>query len=392
MGLETELAGVQLGDSPTYFLIPVFGGAYLVNNLPATLPEEPRLRDALLALTPYANGVWGSVLKSAISKTVAQGYTLNGEDDSLLQARALLDRGGLTQFMIAHLKDYYCTNAGAWLRVGANGAYTHLDALRVDAVSASVLIYYTDAGEFEELDNSDAVNTVDAAGCVAMQCYSGIRVASQTPSEIVFAEGVTVQAMRETGTFNYQGHLIIPVLPETPLASDKVPTHHIALGRVNYGLTGWKQAFSSAVSTHVLQGHVSFSFPTGDTKKNKIGGEQVAPAEQQPIYVTINMPTQPPAQNIINMPAQELPAPQITVTAQAPEPQILVQFTAPEQPAPIVNIAPTQVTVEAAQVNVPAPVINNEITLPERTAQSKMVVHRDQAGRITTAEIETQTE
>jgi len=73
------------GGSILQFLIPAFGGAYLMQGLPKDLPfyeVNNKERDAILSLTPYAEGLWADTIKIAQSRVTSKGYEFSGDAET----------------------------------------------------------------------------------------------------------------------------------------------------------------------------------------------------------------------------------------------------------------------------------------------------------------------
>jgi len=403
--IENSLVSVALGNSPVYYIVPVFGGAYLVNRLPAVLPDDLKQRDVVLSLFPYVNGAFGNMLNVAIGDVVSQGYSLKGDPSLTIQARILLDHCGLSQLTVASLRDYACSRQGAWLKVsqieGRSVWIEHLDSLRVEHTGNDDIpvLYCTQDGEYRELAADEVIN-LSAQDCWAERVFHTI--SDETPYEMFFVDGLTVDAIRDStrdGMIQSNSKLFILILPETPFASEDTPIAFSA----SIDQDQWRKQFSEAINTHVLQGHVEFSFIEIPRSVNLITGQEVPGFP--PINLTITMPAMTLPQMIVNMPAQEpmrvsfepqqivvnvppQPAPVVNVEAAQvhvpPQPAPIVQVMTPEQPTPIVNIQQPKidVSVEAPQVNVAAP----NVTVEVPTVEEEIIdIQRNQDGYITQA-------
>ncbi|HEY4722174.1 MAG TPA: hypothetical protein VII92_10030, partial [Anaerolineae bacterium] len=185
-----------------YFMIPAYGGAYLVQNLPTEPPiyaPNNKQRDAVLAVTPYAEGLWADAIKISISRITTKGYEFTGPADQVEPIHEMFDNcdglAGFFKFLARHLRDYYTTDNGAWVEIerasDSPGAeiisFHHLDSLRCWRTGdPKTPIYYQDLlGAYHELKWYQCFNVVDMADpragfynsgfCAASRAYRHVR-------------------------------------------------------------------------------------------------------------------------------------------------------------------------------------------------------------------------
>ena len=72
------------------FLIPAFGGAYLVKNLPPDPPPyspNNKYRDTLLSITPSIEGMWASAVNIAVIMTEPENDDMTRDLKPIFPAR-----------------------------------------------------------------------------------------------------------------------------------------------------------------------------------------------------------------------------------------------------------------------------------------------------------------
>lgn len=256
-----------------YFLIPTYGGAYLVNQLPVDPPAYTpfdKQRDTILSLTPYAEGLWADAIAIANARVTSKSYEFTGEPEIVAELKEMWDNCdgllGFTQLLSRHLRDFRTTDNGAWVEIervsddpGAEIiSFNHLDSLRCWRTGNPLTpIYYYDLeGRYHELKWYQCFNVVDMASpragyfnsgyCAASRAYRHIRkiasmdllvdesVTGGGYNAIEFIQGVTETQIRNAvqladseqatkGIVYYKGKLIIPVLSDVPVTNVSVP-------------------------------------------------------------------------------------------------------------------------------------------------------------------------
>jgi len=265
-----------VGSGVVNFLIPAFGGAYLVGALPPELPAVNdyapfnKQRDIILASTVYVEGMWASAVRIATAKMVARGYQF--ESDVPLRMARMNDlfsvcdgRRGFAKFLPRHLRDYFTTSNGAWVEIERAGnsplspivSFNHLDSLRVWRTGdpETPAIYWDLRGRYHELRWWECFNIVDSesprAGfwhggiCAAERAYKSVRRLSAIDifvdekitgggfNEIEFVQGVTVSQIQEaqkqaqeekaeSGVFYFQGKMVIPIFGDQAITGHRV--------------------------------------------------------------------------------------------------------------------------------------------------------------------------
>src|ERR671923_2334432 len=138
-----------IGSGVVNFLVPAFGGAYVIGGLPPELPNVNDLtpysksRDVILVMTPRAEGYWADAQHIAKSKIISRGIQflspVTQRIDRMNEMFRTCDgRRGFASYLDRHLSDFLNCSNGAWTeieRVSRNpGAkiisFNHLDSLR----------------------------------------------------------------------------------------------------------------------------------------------------------------------------------------------------------------------------------------------------------------------
>jgi len=255
-----------------WFMIPSYGGAYLIQNLPPELPAytpNNKQRDAILAITPHVEGLWADAIDISISKIVTKGYEFTGPQRQIDRMQEMFDEcdgmNGFFQFMARHLRDHKTTDNGAWVEIERAGdkpgaeviSFHHLDSLRVWRTgNPKTPIYYEDIkGVYHELQWYQCFNVVDMANpragffnsgyCAASRAYKHIRklaamdtyfdekITGGGHTAIEFIQGVTYEQLKDAAeaaesqardkrVLFYKGKLIIPVLSDLEIKTASI--------------------------------------------------------------------------------------------------------------------------------------------------------------------------
>jgi hypothetical protein len=254
------------------FIVPVYGGAYIISQLPAEAPPytpNNKQRDTLLSITPHIEGLWGDALDISISKMISRGYEFNGPDAQVKRVYDMFDNcdngNGFHKFLARHLRDYKTTDNGAWVELVREtdnpGApvvsFNHLDSLRCWRTGdpQTPIYYYDLQGRYHELKWWQCFNVVDMSSpragsynsglCAAARAYREIRkltamsiyvdekLTGNGATEIEFVQGVHGKQIEDAlkvaeddesskGIIYYKGKVIIPVLSDLTLSGRTV--------------------------------------------------------------------------------------------------------------------------------------------------------------------------
>lgn len=216
-------------------------------------------RDAVLAATPFAEGVWADAVAIATSKMASLGWTV--ESDVPLRARTaqtlmqmVEDGAGWTQFMQMHLADYLTTDNGAFIEVvrATSGAGSrvlglmHLDSLRCTRTGDPEypVLYRDNLGREHAMRPWQVISITDSPSprasyhgvgrCSASRAYQSIyhlaaarrflneKISGRQSQAIYFLTGVTPGQLRDViatseaeangqRVVNYKGATIVPV-------------------------------------------------------------------------------------------------------------------------------------------------------------------------------------
>jgi hypothetical protein len=263
-----------------YFVIPTYGGMYLVQNLPSEPPAyipNSKERDAVLAVTPHVEGLWADAIRIATSRNTSKGYDFNGPSYEIERMQEMFDTcdglNGFFQFLARHLRDYFTTDNGAWTEIervsDSPGAeivsFHHLDSLRCWRTGdPETPIYYQDIlGKYHALRWYQCFNVVDMANpragyynsgfCAASRAYRHIRklaaldvyfdekITGQGHTAIEFIQGVTYKQLetaaktaesenKDKGVMYYMGKLIVPILSDQTVQRVSIPLKDVPDG------------------------------------------------------------------------------------------------------------------------------------------------------------------
>lgn len=258
--------------SPVWFFLAPWGspGDGTPDLLPLDLPAYwTRERDALLRST-LRESMWGSVIYKAASRIAAFGWNLNDAALSTLRVRRAQDLlhaadagDGWVQFITKVVKDYTCTDNGAFVEVirasGAAGSRVigirHLDSLRCWRTGdpARPVVYLDLWGRPHLLQAHQVLALVDMPAadvrlrgvgqCAADRAYPSIRklayldryivekLAGTRPLAVYFVNGINREQLSAAlshgkqealsqGFVTYMGATIVPTMrPEAPEVS-----------------------------------------------------------------------------------------------------------------------------------------------------------------------------
>lgn len=233
------------------FIVPVYGGAYIISQLPPECPPytpNNKHRDTILSITPLIEGLWADAVDISISKIVSRGYEFQGPDAQTKFCYDMFktcDTGnGFEKFLSRHLRDYKTTDNGAWVglardvptKIDEQGreiptrasrltdkvlSFYHMDSLRTWRTGdPNCPAYYYDLkGHYHKMMWWDCFNIVDMpsprAGfynsgiCAAAKAYREIRKMSAMSiyvdekltgsgaTEIEFIQGVTAKQIQD---------------------------------------------------------------------------------------------------------------------------------------------------------------------------------------------------
>ena len=266
------------GNGAINFLVPAFGGAYLVPlGLPPELPQTNYLtpyskaRDTILIMTPRLEGFWASALNIAISKVVSREIRIESPigqhvDDMNILFRTCDGRRGFASYLERHLQDYFCSSNGAWTEIERTSrdpgakilSFHHLDSLRVWRTGDpdTPAVYWDLRGGYHELKWWEVfqVTAMDSARagfwqsgeCASERAYKDIRAMSNMYqlfdekitgsgyTEIEFIKGVTAaqindakkaadQEQLSNGQVRFMGKLVIPLWGDADVVGYRVP-------------------------------------------------------------------------------------------------------------------------------------------------------------------------
>lgn len=262
------------------FLIPAFGGAYLVKNLPPDPPPyspNNKYRDTLLSITPSIEGMWASAVNIAVTKIAGREYDFDGPDAQIKRMYDLFDEcengQGLIRFASFLAQDYFTTDNGGWAaieRASDNykaeiAGFYHLDSLRVWRTGdPNIPIYYYDLlGQYHALKWYECFNIVsmpssragfyNSGRCAAARAFRHIRkltgldiyfdekITGDGYTEMEFIQGVTLQQLKDAitagdedakakGVIYYKGKLVIPILTDVPMSQVTIPLKSVPEG------------------------------------------------------------------------------------------------------------------------------------------------------------------
>jgi hypothetical protein len=242
------------------------------------LPELPIYgdgqRDYILSNTVLYEGVWASAISIAISKMASLGWRIDDVDKTAVSRIARWQDifiaanigQGWVHFISQHLRDYLCTDNGAFIEVvrqtGAPGSkiigLAHLDSRRcLRTGDIDYPIWYRDAkGAFHKMaahqvlhisDNPSPHLTFNSKGlCAASRAYDAIRfqayvdryriekVSGFKPNSLHFLSGINdiqlkkalkaqENEQRAAGGVVYRGAAIIPMIDREGISHVEVP-------------------------------------------------------------------------------------------------------------------------------------------------------------------------
>lgn len=267
-----------IGAGMVQFLIPAFGGSYLIGQLPPELPPIASLtpynkaRDTILVMTPRVEGMWASAIHIAVSKLVSRGIQFEGpvsrRVDLMNELFRICDgRRGFATFLERHLQDFFTCSQGAWVEIervkrdpGAKiVSFHHLDSLRVWRTGDPEIpaVYWDLRGAYHELNWWEVFNVTDLessrAGwwyggeCAAERAYHDIRavalmstyfdekISGGGANKIVFVPGLNDQQLKDAitaaeqeklskGVVYYQGVYFVPLFGDQKIETTEVDT------------------------------------------------------------------------------------------------------------------------------------------------------------------------
>lgn len=198
------------------FIVPVYGGAYIISQLPAECPPyvpNNKHRDTILSITPLIEGLWADAVDISISKIVTRGYEFNGPDAQTKFCYDMFETcdtgNGFEKFLMRHLRDYKTTDNGAWVGISRDVptkidelgnevparevrisdkvvSFYHMDSLRCWRTGdPSTPVYYYDLkGKYHALKWWECFNIVDMSSPRAGSYNSGLCAAARAYREI----------------------------------------------------------------------------------------------------------------------------------------------------------------------------------------------------------------
>lgn len=245
------------------------------NGLP---PYGSKRGDAILSETPLIENMWASAVNTAISKQVALGFTIKDASDSQIRIRnaqklMLGFDGNWNQGLSRHLRDFLCTDNGAFIEIvrqsNAAGSKVlglrHLDSLRCYRTGdpQRPVMYMDSHGVQHLLNDYDVIMLSDMPSArvelrgfgvcaarrafetilkmVAMETYVREKVSGSRNLAIHIVNGITAQqldgallssdnANKGRGFVVYKGSTIIPMLKSEPPSVVTIPLAEIPDG------------------------------------------------------------------------------------------------------------------------------------------------------------------